>query len=347
MYTWNDDDVDVLYHKFGNCFETREQAETASAKVKELLLSMSVESGASSAHFPKLTVSVFDLPECPEWAKYAAVGNSGYAYWFKDKPLPGIDRSTTSILVAWTEYDIKQLIPGLWDSSAWQNSLIERPKPKLTTEVFNRSDCPKNVQYAVVTSEGRVVGYTSKPYINKEYDCWGFNEGCSFTISAVGTFDSTDWQNSLVERPGKFDASDWQNSLIERPAKLPDWCKPGAWIYTSSEQYLKINGVSIDLQKIELSNGATWSKQDIIDEAVSARLRPYNADEMKALVGKVVQKGRNLYLVTAYIEEYKSIIIASLSSSLLDAELLIVNNITIDGKLCGCLEHLENGEWVK
>ena len=36
MYTWYEDDVDTLYHKFGNCFETREQAEAASAKVKEL-----------------------------------------------------------------------------------------------------------------------------------------------------------------------------------------------------------------------------------------------------------------------------------------------------------------------
>lgn len=91
--------------------------------------------------------------------------------------------------------------------------------PKLTVEVFDRPECPKNVQYVVVTSEGRVVGYTSKPYINTFYNmhkeltqCWAVDTGCSFTISAAGTFDASDWQNSLIERSAKV---------------LPAWVKVG------------------------------------------------------------------------------------------------------------------------
>jgi hypothetical protein len=279
--------------------------------------------------FPKLTKEVFDRQDCPEWAKYAAVANSGYAYWFKDKPRPGIEQSTTSNLVTWTLYDSKQPIPGLWDSSAWQDSLIERPKPKLTEEVFNRPGCPKNVQYAVVTSEGRVVGYTSKPYINKEYDCWGFNEGCSFTVSVAGTFDSTDWQNSLVERP----------------IKLPDWCKAGEWAYsTVYNEYVKIS--DIDEFDVEFDRGAycTVSYKSFLEDYKQARPRPYNAEEMQKLVGKVLELDGNRDLVISY-DEYSESVYAD--AMWMNSDELLSSGYTIDGELCGVFEHLEDGEWVK
>ena len=286
---------------------------------------MSGEAGASSAQFPKLTEEVFDYPDCPKWAKWAAVDQSGYAYWFENKPhSAGVD-----IPVTWILYDRKQLIPGLWDSSDWRNSLIERPKPKLTEEVFNRPDCPKNVQYAVVTSEGRVVGYTSKPYINKEYDCWGFNAGCSFTISVAGTFDPTDWQNSLVERP----------------AKLPDWCKIGGWAYSITEkEYVRIK--DIDEFDVEFYNGfyCTVSRKAFVEDYKQARPRPYNEEEMQALVGKVIDTPDGYLFVDAYSKRDSNIHTAD---GWFAADYLMLAGYTVDREPCHGLEHLEGGKWVK
>jgi hypothetical protein len=141
-----------------------------------------------------------------------------------------------------------------------------------------------------------------------------------------------------------FDSTDWQNSLIERPARLPDWCKPGAWIYTSSEQYLRINGVSIDLKKIELSNGATWSKQDIIDEAVSARLRPYNAEEIPDLPFEVSERNSN-FRTTVVSCAGDNVWLGGASTAISTEELM--RDFTAKGSPCGVLEHLKNGEWVK
>lgn len=183
--TWLDDGIDPIFYESGNCFQTEEEAEAAAKKVKALLLSLHEEQPVTDCdQLPKLTAEVFDRPDCPEWAKYAAVDGNGYAYYSSERPFI------------------------LSDEFGW----------------------------------GIVCGENSR--------------------------------SELI--PGKFTHINWSESRIKRPTKLPDWCKVGEWIYTSSEQYLKINGISVDLQKIELSNGATWSKQDIIDEAVPARLRPYN-----------------------------------------------------------------------
>lgn len=60
---------------------------------------------------PKLTIEVFDRPECPEWAKYASVNKNGRVIFYVDKNSLG------------TKADI-----GFFDASDWENSLIERPK---------------------------------------------------------------------------------------------------------------------------------------------------------------------------------------------------------------------------
>ena len=81
-----------------------------------------------------------------------------------------------------------------------------------------------------------------------------------------------------------------------------------------------------------------------------ARLRPYNADEMRGLVGKVVttSSGRHCTLVTAYKQEYSAIEPQVMLNKWLYATDLLNGGNTIDGKPCGVLEHLnENGEWVE
>ena len=63
-----------------------------------------------------LSTAVFDLPECPEWAKYAAVDGDGKAFWYNEEP---------SINAYWSTFvgDMK-LIPGVFDSTNWENSLL-------------------------------------------------------------------------------------------------------------------------------------------------------------------------------------------------------------------------------
>jgi hypothetical protein len=201
--------------------------------------------------------------------------------------------------------------------------------PKLTAEVFDHPDCPEWAKWAAVNADGNLFFFEEKPVNN--IVCGGWHvEGCK----VISFFNKK-----------KFAPSDWQNSLIERPAKLPEWCKQGEWIYTSSEQYLKIEGISIDLQKIELSNGAIWSKQDIIDEAVPARLRLYNAEEMQGLIGKVVgNEHGNMFLITAFVAYDGGEVCAD--GVVYNADDLL-ETYTINGSPCGVLEHLENGEWVK
>lgn len=60
---------------------------------------------------PKLTVEVFDHPDCPAWANYASVNKNGRVVFYEDKKSPG------------AKADI-----GFFDASDWKNSLIERPK---------------------------------------------------------------------------------------------------------------------------------------------------------------------------------------------------------------------------
>lgn len=204
--------------------------------------------------------------------------------------------------------------------------------PKLTAEVFDRHDCPEWAKWAAVSISGNGVYFDSKPHLNLKDVTWDGVKKWEFIYSKTGIV-------------FQWDYTDWKNSLVERPAKLPDWCKEGEWVYLCNGTYSRI--VSINDCHVNLENGISVGKNSIHEEMVSAILRPYNAEEMKALVGKVVKKGQRLYLVTAYFEEQQSIIIGSLSSALLNAELLIGNNITIDGKPCGVLEHFEEGEWVK
>jgi hypothetical protein len=71
---------------------------------------------------PKLTAEVFNRPDCPEWAKYAAVDKSGVAFFYENKPI-FTGTCYQSIIGATKIIDssIK------WDITNSQNILIERP----------------------------------------------------------------------------------------------------------------------------------------------------------------------------------------------------------------------------
>lgn len=204
--------------------------------------------------------------------------------------------------------------------------------PKLTAEVFNRPDCPEWARYAAVNADGLVRVFLNKP--SHQYRMYWYDP------------DSW-WERGL--HSVKYDASDWQHSLIERPGKetkLPDWCKPGEWVYLSNEEYDKIE--SIDGFGINLASGTIINKKYIHEDAVSARLRPYNAEEMKALMGKVLErKDGDAFLVTSYTPQLEKDLCAVDIDNMWVTPDDVLKDFTIDNALCGVLEHLENGEWVK
>jgi hypothetical protein len=245
---WREDCADLSRWRMGNCFKTKEEAESAAEKVKALLLSLH-EPVTECNQLPKLTAEVFNCPDCPEWAKWAAVDRNGIGYFFPSKP---------------------SLHPSLW---------VNHSTDKCAVPIF-----------------------------------------------------------------GKFDTSDWQNSLIERPAKLPDWCKVGEWVWTTTyNAYFKVdafNGLFIDGEDLD---GSDYSVT--LENTRPARLRPYNADEMKALVGKVLETKRgSARLITQYIAGLNEL---CFWENRLNADMLLSEEYIIAGKPAGVLEHLENGEWVE
>jgi hypothetical protein len=237
----------------GNCFKAEEEAQAAAEKVKALLLSLHYNetSTANNETLPKLTAEVFDRPDCPGWAKYAAVDKDGRSFYYRNKP-----------------------------------KMIET-------------------------------------------DRW-----CLF---------GGDYQHI-----GKFDASGWKNSLIERPAKLPNWCEVGEWVWSDGE-YHKIIETGDDWIRTEWNDNTGIWGLNILHQFSQARLRTYNAEEMRELVGKVVttSSGRHCTLVTACKQEYSVIEPQVMLDKWMYATDLLHGGNTIDGKPCGVFEHLENGEWVE
>ena len=117
----------------GNCFRTEAEAQAAAEKVKALLLSLHQPATECSQlvtncnQLPKLTAEVFNRPDCPEWATYAAVNRNNTASWFNDKPIYDGNKSCLWLCKETPYYVAVETIPGVWDASDWQNSLVERP----------------------------------------------------------------------------------------------------------------------------------------------------------------------------------------------------------------------------
>lgn len=137
-------------------------------------------------------------------------------------------------------------------------------------------------------------------------------------------------------------------NLQPKVATLPDWCKVGEWAYsTVYKEYVKITG--IDEFEVEFDSGAYYAVLHKVfrEDYKPARLRPYNAEEMKALVGKVLtsnSRSTPFSFLVVYAEGDGSFI-ESYRFNYTAEELK--GYFTIDGKPCGVLEHLEDGEWVK
>ena len=334
-YPWVDDACDYEYYEYGNCFKTEEEAKAAAEKVKALLLSLH-EPVAKCNQLPKLTTEVFDRPDCPEDAKIAVVSKNGSAHWgMCNDAKPDFLGGWTSVKGSWFP------IPGRWDSSDWQNSLIERPVkenklPKLTTEVFDREDCPEWAKYAAVNADGKVVLFSDEP-----------NHGdARWIVKCRSTSVNADILDDVM-----FDASDWKHSLIERPVNLPDWCKADAVCWHKRAGYFKVTYVNavddiVYMQQLDDKSIGYLSFNTVCNEVKQANFRPYDEGEMRAVVGKpITMPDGAVCLCTAYSKQNKSVIFDSRHWK---AQKLRDSGCTIDGKPCGVLEHLnDKGEWVE
>lgn len=117
----------------------------------------------NNAKLPKLTVDVFKRPDCPGWAKWAAVDIAGRVWGFISKPC---------LISNWVSNSDAYFLCSGYSAVNWQNSLIERPavknSDKQKTEIKNAANTmhPKH--------------YTDTPFglevieITKHYDfCTG------------------------------------------------------------------------------------------------------------------------------------------------------------------------------
>lgn len=151
---------------------------------------------------------------------------------------------------------------------------------------------------------------------------------------------------------------DWelvQNEPEKQKNTLPDWCRVGEWVYDpSGNLYAKVGKMDASLLGADshivmhyvAEGGSATLPYDMVRHRLKpARLRPFNADEMKALVGKVIEHD-NLFLLVTYYDGRDNDI--TFNGYVADAKRLLNEGFTIDGKPCGVLEHLDdNGEWVE
>ena len=313
-----------------------EHIEKLYATKKALISSLSAET--TGEVLQRLTVNVFNRPDCPDWARYAAVNADGKAVLFSDEPSRVNDR--WGVIWHSTPPQAATLADGPFDASDWKNSLVERPAlQRLTVNVFNRPDCPKWANYAVVNSRGTLIFFGNKPcFEGEDYGCWS----CS------------DYEYKHI-KDAVFDATDWPNSLIERPNKLPDWCKVDATGWHKRCGYFKVTYIddvskSVNIQQVEDKSKGYLSFHTVCNETRQARLRPYNEDEMRALVGKPINNASCTLLVTVY-NSFKQAV--KINEVWMTADQLFsgegtVSGYTVDGKPCVIFEHLNDaGEWVE
>lgn len=141
----------------------------------------------------------------------------------------------------------------------------------------------------------------------------------------------------------------WEGVPDEQEQKpeteLPDWCKVGGWVWLDPQKITGANGyekvTNVDGLGLMFESGLMVCFSHRI---LQARLRPYNAKEMRGLVGKVVSTKRDCGIITGYRGEDNKVIVAW-ENIRYSAEALLEIGATIDGKPCGVLEHMENGDW--
>lgn len=115
--------------------------------------------------------------------------------------------------------------------------------PTLTTDVFDRPDCPAWAEYAAVDENGTWYYYASEPHP-------GVNVWCAICKMSRGA--------------GRVSALDWKHSLIKRPVKT--WYDYGTIAgvpYDASYEFVGCNGISISVGKTAATESACVNTQTV------------------------------------------------------------------------------------
>ncbi len=197
---------------------------------------------------------------------------------------------------------------------------------------MSKNRCPEWAKYAAVDECGSVRLFSNVPWLGASG--WNWSSGKVTQLFNV-----------------KFDTSDWQNSFIERPEEktLPEWCKVGGWVYNKDfHEYIRVVERTHDKIKGEDIHGGVYHADFQFKNTVPARLRPWTAREA---IGKVI-----CWQGDYSLQENIAIINAVDCDGNLMGDL--IGNINLedltrewfyqsDNKPCGVFEHLENGKWVQ
>lgn len=102
--------VDESRKQVGNCYRTELEARQAISWILDVL-----KASSPCNTFPKLTATIFNRTDCPDWCNAAVVSSGGIAYWVDG------DFATRH----------KEITGLRFDASDWQHSLIRRPVREL------------------------------------------------------------------------------------------------------------------------------------------------------------------------------------------------------------------------
>lgn len=272
----------------------------------------------AAPQLPKLTAEVFNRPDCPAWAKFAAADENGCAYWFRNKPFEMNNGMWGG--------GANCRIDGRFDASDWQHSLIERPaKREFKVGDAVRVNCDECKMHGKICRVSAINQFDGKIQVE-------------FPPSAVGWYAPEELE--LVE-PANH----------EEPP-VPDWCKVGAWVWISM-----IGGNGIKYRKIKAIDNTGWINFsggfcDGIKNAgvvfIQARIRPWTFEEAPETV-RVVEGGARtvLYLSNEVVSQGTFFYFSMQSRDTIDAEWMSKNMVQLDGSPCGVLEHIEDGKWVE
>jgi hypothetical protein len=140
-----------------------------------------------------------------------------------------------------------------------------------------------------------------------------------------------------------------EEKTTTKSSRFPDWVKECAIGYDNEqERYFEVTNIDkkwVDIEYLDDGIGATCDYSDI-QKCSEARKRPFNAEEMRGLVGKVIKTPKDIAMVLGYSGERNKVCVATMNNYF-TAEALLAVGATLNGNPCGKLEHLENGECVE
>lgn len=112
----------------------------------------------------KLTQEVFTRPDCPKWAKWAAVDSDGTAYWYEEKPTQGRG-------VFWAQADHATQFVRIDEKFSRTVDLIERKQSQTNLEWL--CEHPDELAKKLIHFEDLMGGYIApddKVFCPYDYD---------------------------------------------------------------------------------------------------------------------------------------------------------------------------------